>query len=150
MRASAIILATAAGVAVSIGGGTPTQAMTAKPIGLLAATPALDLIEPVHCRRFRHAHPRGHGLSRGCDSVRGVRLPPRFGPTPAQTIQSGTRPVTSGESTRTEPLRRGPDSPTPSGVRPLSSERPSSGSSSSPFSSPSGGSPFSGSSGGLR
>ena len=120
-----------------------------------AVMPALDPIEAVHCRRTRHAHRHGHGLSRGCDVVRSGKgivvrkrawwRPDRFGPTTLQTIQTGTRPLRSGESTRFEPLRRGPDSPTPSGVRPLSSERSSTGSSSSPFSLPSGGSPFSGS-----
>jgi hypothetical protein len=124
MRASAIYIA-AAGVALCLCDGTASQAMTAKPIGLRAAMPALDPVEPVHCRRYRHAHHPGHGWGRGCDVVRRdtgiVVRPDRFGPTPLQTIQSGTRPLTSGESTRVEPLRRGPDSPTVSGVRPLSS-----------------------------
>ena len=156
MRASAICIA-AAGVAFSVWGATSAGALTSRPIGLRAVMPALDPIEAVHCRRTRHAHRHGHGLSRGCDVVRrdkGIVVrkrawwrPDRFGPTTLQTIQTGTRPLRSGESTRFEPLRRGPDSPTPSGVRPLSSERLSTGSSSSPFSLPSGGSPFSG---GLR
>ena len=156
MRASALYLAAAA-AAISLSSGTPASAMTLRADGILTAMPALDMVETVHCRRVRHAHRHGHGLSRGCDVVRrdkGIVVrkrawwrPDRFGPTTLQTIQTGTRPLRSGESTRFEPLRRGPDSPTPSGVRPLSSERLSTGSSSSPFSLPSGGSPFSG---GLR
>jgi uncharacterized membrane protein YgcG len=156
MRASAIFFVTT-GFVLSVCAASPTRAMPAGPAGLRTAMPALDPVEPVHCRRYSHAHRHGHPFSRGCGVVRrdrGVVVPGGyFEPTPLQTIQSGTRPLRSGESTRVEPLRRGPDSPTPSGVRPLSSERQSTGSSSSPFSTPSSGSPFGGSggsSGGLR
>ena len=147
MRASAICVA-AAGVTFSVWGGVPAAAMMSRPIGLRAAMPALGVTETVHCRRFRHAHPRGHGFSRGCDVVRSHRgLAIRefdSDTTSLRTIQSGTQSLRSGESTRVDSLRRGPDSPTLSGVRPLSSERQSTGSSSSPFSSPTSGSPFSG------
>ena len=65
------------------------------------------MVENVHCRRYRHAHRPGHGVSRGCDVVvrsqRSVRVrPDRSGPTSLQTIQTGTRPLTSGESTKVQ------------------------------------------------
>jgi hypothetical protein len=157
MRASALCLAAAAAV-ISFG-GTPAQATAVRADGILAALPALDMTETVHCRRYRHAHRLGHGVSRGCDVVvrshRSVRIRPGVGPTQLQTIQSGTRPLTSGESTKVESLRRGPDSPTVTGVRPLSSGSTASptGTSAPLSSSPSGstsGSSSSGSSSGSR
>jgi hypothetical protein len=36
------------------------------PAGIRAGMETLDVIEPVHCRRFRHGHRYGHGWSRGC------------------------------------------------------------------------------------
>jgi hypothetical protein len=163
MRASALYLAAAA-AAISLSSGTPASAMTLRADGILTAMPALDMVETVHCRRVRHVHRHGHELSRGCDVVvrshRSVRVrPDRYGPSTLQTIQSGTRPVTSGESTRVDSLRRGPDSPTVTGVRPLSSGSTASptGTSAPLSSSPSGlggsstsGSSSSGSSGGSR
>jgi hypothetical protein len=157
MRASAICVAAAAGVVASFWGGTQTQAMTARPIGILAGTPALDLLEPIHCRRIPHAHRGEHDLSRGCDTARGrrgvvtrerVRTPGSgFTDNPLKTIQSGTQPLGSGESTRVDPLRGGPNT----GVPPLSGGRSTGSGGSSLGSSPGGslgGSSSGGSSGG--
>ena len=43
------------------------EAMTnTAPAGIRAGIETLDVIEPVHCRRFRHGHRYGHGWGRGC------------------------------------------------------------------------------------
>ena len=99
MRASALYLAAAATVAVSFI-GIPAQAMTVRADGILAAMQALDMVETVHCRRIRHAHRLGHGLSRGCDVVvrshRSVRVrPDHYGPTPLRPSSPATRPLGS-------------------------------------------------------
>jgi hypothetical protein len=152
MRASAIYIATAAGLVAGFLGGTPAPAMIARPIGVLAAMPALDPIDRIHCRRSLHAHRRGHALSRGCGSA-GERIGTPgsgFETSPLRTIQSGTQPLRSNDPTATgvELLRGGPSSNTPSGVRPLSPGSPSTGSGSAPLSSsPSGSSSGSSSSG---
>ena len=36
------------------------------PAGVRAGIDTVDLVEPVHCRQYRHGHRHGHGWSRGC------------------------------------------------------------------------------------
>ena len=59
---SALLLAGAAWLAGSSGSiAAPVNGGAIK-----AAADEVGIAESVHCRRFRHAHPRWHGFSRGC------------------------------------------------------------------------------------
>jgi hypothetical protein len=86
MRSSSYLLAAVAGFGL-IALSTPrADAMTSTSLaGLRAGLEAVDLTEPVHCRRQTHKHVRGHGWSKGCGP--GVVI--REGG-PSITIQTGT------------------------------------------------------------
>src|SRR5688500_15106360 len=59
---SALLLAGAAWFAGSSGSiAAPVNGGAIK-----AAADEVGIAESVHCRRFRHAHPRWHGFGRGC------------------------------------------------------------------------------------
>ena len=82
---------------------------TTAPGGVRAGIDTIDVIEPVHCRRYRHKHRHGHGWNRGCrvgvvvaPARRSVVIRERGG------IRSGTT-IRSRTSIRT---RTGPDSRT--------------------------------------
>ena len=66
MRLISLGLAAAAAVGLAFATG-PANALTApQPAGLQLAVEDLDVLEAVHCRRYRHRHRYGHGWSRGC------------------------------------------------------------------------------------
>jgi hypothetical protein len=86
MRSSSYLLAAAAGFGLIVLSTPRADAMTTtSPAGLRAGLEAVDLTEPVHCRRETHKHVRGHGWSKGCGP--GVVI--REGG-PSITIQTGT------------------------------------------------------------
>jgi hypothetical protein len=67
MRFSPYLLAAVAGFGLIVLSTPRADALTsASPAGLRAGLEALDLTEPVHCRRAVHKHRHGHGFSRGC------------------------------------------------------------------------------------
>lgn len=82
---------------------------TTAPTGIRAAIETTDLVEPVHCRRFRHAHRYGHGWSRGCrigvivaPARRGIVIRERGGFRAGTTVRSRTTIQTrSGSDSRT-------------------------------------------------
>lgn len=75
-----------------------TEAMTnSAPAGIRAAIETNDLIEPVHCRSFKHQHRNRHGWSHGCrmgvvvaPSRRGVVIRERDGFRAGTTVKSRT------------------------------------------------------------
>lgn len=74
------------------------EAMTnSAPAGIRAAVATNQLIEPVHCRSFKHQHRNRHGWSRGCrmgvvvvPSRRGVVVHERDGFRAGTTVRSRT------------------------------------------------------------
>lgn len=74
------------------------EAMTnSAPAGLRTGTETIGLIEPVHCRSFKHRHRNRHGWSRGCrmgvvvaPSHRSVVIRERAGFRKGTTVRSRT------------------------------------------------------------
>ena len=111
MRSSSFVLAAAAGLGISTLGPPPADAITAAdPIGIRAGIEALNPVEPVHCRRYKHRHRYGHHWGYGCrtgvyieeDSDSGVviRGRERVRERSRTTIRSGTE-IRSGTKTET-------------------------------------------------
>lgn len=67
MRSISLLLAAAATLGVAFVYTPPALALTApQPGGLQTAIEGVDVLEQVHCRRYRHRHRYGHRWGFGC------------------------------------------------------------------------------------
>ena len=114
MRSSSFVLAAAAALGIGAFCAPPADAITAAdPIGIRTGIEALNPVEPVHCRRYKHRHRYGHHWGYGCrtgvgvyieeESDSGVVIRERRherGERSRTTIRSGTE-IRSGTKTET-------------------------------------------------
>jgi hypothetical protein len=107
------------------------------PAGIRAGIETIDLVEPVHCRRFRHGHRYGHGWSRGCrigvivaPARRSVVIRERGGFRTGPTFRSRTTIHTrSGPDSRTTTRRSGGDAGPSTTIRSGTGRTPAQGTS---------------------
>ena len=89
MRSSIYILAAVAGFGLIVLSTPRADAMNSTAsAGLRAGLEAVDLIEPVDCRSYKHKHERGHRWGTGCKP--GVVIRGGASSGPSISIESGT------------------------------------------------------------
>jgi hypothetical protein len=94
-------------------GAVEAKALTnTAPAGLRAGVETVDLVEPVHCRQYRHGHRHGHGWSRGC------RIGVIVAPSRRSVVIRERGGVRTGTSIRSRTIVR-----TPSGAAPQTTTR---------------------------